>query len=89
MQGHSFTLLPNDKIFRLVQIESICKQMKGRPNTAENAVKKGGMLVASSFSFSNNVFFEKTSFPGLFGNGLTLYHTIPSFNNPRKFIKTL
>ena len=33
--------------------------MKGRPNTAENAVQKGGMLVASSFSFSNNVFLRR------------------------------
>ena len=45
---------------------------------------KEKLLVTSNFSFSNSVFkrpvLQTRKNQGLFGKGLTLYHTIPTFN---------
>ena len=50
-------------------------------DTVENIVGKGENVGHQLFSFSHQVF--KGFFPeGLCGKSLTLYHTIPTFNDP-------
>ena len=50
--------------------------------------EKEKLLVTSNFSFSHSVFkrlVQKTrKKQGLFGKGLTRYHTIPTFNDPEE-----
>ena len=50
--------------------------------------QKEKLLVTSNFSFSHIVFkrlgLQTRKNQGLFGKGLTLYHTIPTLNNPEE-----
>ena len=58
------------------------------PNGSKTLWEKEKLLVTSKFSFSHSVFkrlvLQTRKNQGLFGKGLTLYHTIPTFDNPEK-----
>ena len=78
--------------FRLLQIQRVCKMtISNLMKTAESSPKgkktlgeKEKLLVASNFSFSHSVLkrlvLKTVKKPGLVWKGLTIYHTIPSFN---------
>ena len=58
------------------------------PHRVENIVRKGEIACYKQFLLSHNVFHRYISLvrqnAALCGNGLTLYHTIPSLNPPDK-----
>ena len=82
--------------FRLFQIEGLCRQqfqiwrkwLKVIQTGSKTLWEKEKLLVTSNFSFSRSAFKRLVSQGhqkgSLCGNGLTHYHTIPTFNDPEK-----
>ena len=64
------------------------KMAESSPNGLKTLWKKEKVLMMSNFSFSCSVFkrlvLQTRKNQGLFGKELTLYHTIPTFNDPEK-----
>ena len=62
--------------------------MKNKCHIGQKWREKEKLLVTSNFSFSHNVFHSYISLvrqnAALCGNGFTLYHTIPTFNDPKE-----
>ena len=60
------------------------------PKGQKTLSEKVKLLITSNFTFSHSVFIrlvlQRRKNQGLFGKGLTLYHTILTFNDPELFI---
>ena len=63
------------------------KMAESYQNGQKTMREKEKLLVMSNFSFSLSVFkrlvLQTRKNQGLFGKGLTLYYTIPTFNDPK------